>query len=66
MIEVDGGADNVKRTDRRAAAVGETVGALGTGRTLERIVAFERTLSSETEEQTSIQTGAGRAGVKKV
>ena len=66
MIVVDGGVDNVKRTDRRAAAVGETVGALGTGRMLERIVAFERTLSSETKVQTSIRTGVGRAGFKKV
>lgn len=56
----------MKRTDSRAAAVGDTVGALGTGRTLERIVAFERTLYSETDVQTSIQTRVGRAGVKKV
>lgn len=56
----------MKRTDSRAAAVGDTVGALGTGKTLELIVALERTLSSETAVQTSIQTGVGRAGVKKV
>lgn len=28
----------MKRTDRRAAAVGDTVGALGTGKTLDLIV----------------------------
>lgn len=59
---------NLKRTDKRAAAVGDTVvalGTLGTGKALELIVALERMLSSETAVQTSIQTGVGRAGVKK-
>lgn len=61
-----GEVGNLKRTDKRAAAVGDTIGALGTGRTLELIVVLERTLSSETAVQASIQTGVGRAGVKKV
>jgi hypothetical protein len=56
----------LKRTDSRAAAVGETIGALGTGKTLELIIALGGTLSSETAVQTSIQTGVGRAGVKMV
>lgn len=29
----------MKRTDNRAAAVGETIGALGTGKTLDFIIA---------------------------
>lgn len=56
----------MKRTDSRAAAVGDTIGALGTGKTLELMAALEGTLSSETAAQTSVQTGVGRAGVKMV
>ena len=57
---------NLKRTDSRAAAVGDTIGALGTGKTLELMAALEGMLSSETAAQTSVQTGVGRAGVKMV
>lgn len=57
---------DLKRTDSRAAAVGETIGAFGTGKTLELIIALGGTLSSETAVQTSIQTGVGRAGVNLV
>lgn len=56
---------NLKRTDSRAAAVGDTVGALGTDKTSDFIVALERTLSSETAMQLSIQNGVGRVRVKK-
>lgn len=69
-----GGADNLKRTDSRAAAVGDTVGAvggatgeavgaLGTGKVLDSIVALEQPLSSETGVQRLMCSGVGRAGV---
>ena len=52
----------MKRTDRTAAAVGETVGALGTGKTLDSMIVLVRTLSSEAAVYKSIQTGVGRSG----
>lgn len=51
--------DNLKRTDRTAAAVGDTVGALGTGKTLDSIIVLVRTLSSETAMQKSIRNLCG-------
>lgn len=54
---------DLKRTDRRAAAVGDTVGALGTGKTLELIMTLQRIRAAKQQAQMAIRVDVGRAGI---